>query len=194
MLKDLVCMNRSIRRYDATRSISKEELFELVNLARLSPSAANRQPIKYVIVNEKEELDKVFPCIGWAAYLQDWKGPEPNQRPTAYLIMITELQIAPHVNVDPGISAQTILLGATEMGLGGCMISSVNKSKLRRILKIPNYYEILLTIAIGKPDEKVILEEVDKEGDIRYWRDEIGDHHVPKRKLEDIIIDFNIQK
>ncbi|HPK40998.1 MAG TPA: nitroreductase family protein, partial [Candidatus Cloacimonadota bacterium] len=72
MLKDLVCMNRSIRRYDATRSISKEELFELVNLARLSPSAANRQPIKYVIVNEKEELDKVFACIGWAAYLQDW--------------------------------------------------------------------------------------------------------------------------
>ncbi|HPY95683.1 MAG TPA: nitroreductase family protein [Candidatus Cloacimonadota bacterium] len=194
MLKDLVSMNRSIRRYDATRSISKEELFELVNLARLSPSAANRQPIKYVLVNEKEELDKVFPCIGWAAYLQDWKGPDPSQRPTAYIIMITELQIAPHVNVDPGISAQTILLGATEKGLGGCMISSVNKSKLRRILKIPNYYEILLTIAIGKPDEKVILEEVDKEGDIRYWRDEIGDHHVPKRKLEDIIIDFNIQK
>ena len=107
--------------------------------------------------------------------------------------MITEMQIAPHVNIDPGIAAQTIMLGATELGLGGCMIASINKNKIRRILKIPNYYEVLLTIALGKPDEKVIVDEIDKDGDIRYWRDDNDVHHVPKRKLEDIIIDFKNQ-
>ncbi|MCB5250607.1 MAG: nitroreductase family protein [Candidatus Cloacimonadales bacterium] len=193
MLKDLVCNNRSIRRFDATHPVTKDELYSLVNLARLSPSAANRQPLKYVIAYEKEDLDKIFPCIGWAAYLQDWKGPEPKQRPTAYIVMITEMQIAPHVNIDPGIAAQTIMLGATELGLGGCMIASINKNKIRRILKIPNYYEVLLTIALGKPDEKVIVDEIDKDGDIRYWRDDNDVHHVPKRKLEDIIIDFKNQ-
>jgi len=190
MLKDLIIRNRSVRRFDATRSISKEELFELINLARLSASAANRQPIKYVIAYESDVLDKIFPCIGWAGYLQDWKGPEVSQRPTAYIVMITELQIAPHVNIDPGIAAQSILLGATEMGLGGCMIGSMNKSKIRRILNIPSTYEVLLTIALGKPDETVVLEEIDKEGDIRYWRDDQSIHHVPKRKLDDIIINF----
>lgn len=190
MLKDLIVKNRSFRRFDATHKVTKDDLYELIDLARLSASAANRQPIKYVIAYEEEKLDKIFPCIGWAGYLQEWKGPEPAQRPTGYIVMITELQIAPHVNVDPGIAAQSILLGATEKGLGGCMIGSINKSKLRKILGIPSAYEILLTIAIGKPDEKIILEEIDKEGDIRYWRDDESVHHVPKRKLEDIILTF----
>lgn len=192
MLKDLITKNRSYRRFDASHEIDTDTLKNLIELARISPSAANRQPIKYVLVNQDETLEKVFPCIGWAAYLQDWKGPEVNERPTAYLIMITELQIAPHVNIDPGICAQSILLGATEIGLGGCMIGSVNKNKLRKILNIPNTYEILLVIALGKPNETVVLESIEKEGDIRYWRDERGVHHVPKRKLDDIILDFEV--
>ena len=193
MLKDLIQKNRSYRRFDASYKLSDDTLRDLIDLARISPSAANRQPIKYVLVNQDDQLDKIFPCIGWAAYLQDWKGPEPKERPTAYIIMITELQIAPHVNIDPGICAQSILLGATEKGLGGCMIGSMNKNKLRKILNIPNTYEVLLVIALGKPVESVVLETIDKDGDIRYWRDENNVHHVPKRKLDDIIVKFEEQ-
>jgi len=193
MLKDLLQENRSYRRFDASYKLSDDTLRDLIDLARISPSAANRQPIKYVLVNQDDQLDKIFPCIGWAAYLQDWKGPEPKERPTAYIIMITELQIAPHVNIDPGICAQSILLGATEKGLGGCMIGSMNKNKLRKILNIPNTYEVLLVIALGKPVESVVLETIDKDGDIRYWRDENNVHHVPKRKLDDIIVKFEEQ-
>jgi nitroreductase len=193
MLKDLIQKNRSYRRFDASYKLSDDTLRDLIDLARISPSAANRQPIKYVLVNQDDQLDKIFPCIGWAAYLQDWKGPEPKERPTAYIIMITELQIAPHVNIDPGICAQSILLGAAEKGLGGCMIGSMNKNKLRKILNIPNTYEVLLVIALGKPVESVVLETIQKDGDIRYWRDENNVHHVPKRKLDDIIVKFEEQ-
>ncbi len=190
MLKDLVEKNRSVRRYDSSYQVSKEQLTDLVDLARIAPSAANRQPIKYILCYEPLVNEKVFACMGWAGYLQDWKGPSVNERPTGYIIMITEVQIAPHVNIDPGIFAQTILLGATEMGLNGCMIASVNKNKIRKALNIPTTYEILLAISIGKSGETVVIDSLEKEGDIRYWRDENSVHHVPKRKLEDIIISF----
>lgn len=190
MLKDLVQKNRSIRRYDASYQVTKEQLIALVDLARLTPSAANRQPLKYILCCDPETNEKVFPCMGWAGYLQDWKGPEPQQRPTAYIVMITEVQIAPHVNIDPGIAAQTILLGAAEMGLNGCMIASVNKNKIRKALNIPTTYEILLAISIGKASEIVQIDALEKDGDIRYWRDDSSIHHVPKRKLEDVIVSF----
>ena len=186
MLKELVKKARSYRRYDSSYEISQEVLKDLIDTARLTPSAANRQPIKYLISNKKEYNDKIFPCLGWAGYLQDWSGPTPEERPSAYIILFTEMQFSPHLSIDPGIVAQTIMLSATEKDLGACMIASVDKNKLKKVVNLSLEYEILLVIAIGKPSETIIIDDVSDDGSIKYWRDDNSIHHVPKRKLQDV--------
>lgn len=188
MLRDLIVKNRSYRRFHQEVAISCETLRELVDLARLSASGANRQPLKYILSCEPEKNSRIFPCLGWAAYLKDWPGPEEGERPSAYIIILGDTEISRSYFVDHGIAAQSILLGATEKGLGGCMIASIQQQALRQALDIPERYEILLVLALGKPKETVVIEPVGPDGDIKYWRDSKGVHHVPKRSLEEIII------
>lgn len=188
MLKDLFLKNRSYRRFDEEKKISKEELLELVDLARLSPSAANRQPLKYFLSYDQETNEKVFSTLAWAAYLKDWEGPAEGEQPTAYIIILGDKNITEDFGVDPGIVAQSILLGATEKGLGGCTLASVDREKLRPLLNIPSQYEILYALALGYPAEKVQIDDLDKSGDIKYWRDDNQVHHVPKRSLSEIVI------
>ena len=188
VIKDLVKKNRSYRRFYENFTIERNTLEELVDLARLSASASNRQPLKYVLSCEKNKNDLIFPNLAWAGYLKDWSGPGEGEKPSAYIIMLNDTEITNNYWCDPGIAAQSILLGATEKGLGGCMFTSVKRDELRSALKITERYEILYVLAIGKPKEKVVLETVGPEGDIKYWRDNQGVHHVPKRTLEEIII------
>ncbi|MDD3461941.1 MAG: nitroreductase family protein [Mesotoga sp.] len=121
MLKELIRKNRSYRRFDEDRRISKEELLELVELARLSPSGSNLQPLKYYLSYEQGNNDQIFSTLGWAGYLKDWDGPESGERPTGYIVVLGDSDIAAKFGVDPGIAAQSILLGATEKGMGGCI-------------------------------------------------------------------------
>lgn len=188
MLRDLVLRNRSYRRFYQETPINRETLKELVDLARLSASAANRQPLKYALTCDASTNAKVFANLAWAGYLKDWLGPEEGERPSAYIIILGDHTISKSIDCDHGIAAQSILLGATEKGLGGCIIASVRRSELSQALAIPTEYEILLVIALGKPKELVVLEDVAVGGDIRYWRDDQGVHHVPKRLLDDVII------
>lgn len=159
-----------------------------MDLARLSASASNLQPLKYILSTDPATNGKIFPWLRWAAYLSDWKGPEEGERPSAYIVILKDTRISQAVGTDHGIAAQSILLGATESGLGGCMIASIQKDELRRTLGIADYLEILMVLALGKPKEEVRLEQLGPSGDVRYWRDESGVHHVPKRSLDDIII------
>jgi len=131
---------------------------------------------------------EIFPCLAWAGYLKDWPGPEEGERPSAYIIILGDTRISRDFGCDHGIASQSILLGAREKGLAGCMIGAVNREKLRDILDIPSQFEILLVLAIGKPGEKVVIETVGADRSIRYWRDDDGSHHVPKRELNDIIL------
>jgi len=193
MLKDLVKKARSYRRFDSSFEISEESLIDIVDTARLTPSAANRQPIKYMISNEKEINDKIFPCLGWAGYLQDWNGPAPSEQPTGYIVLFAEMQFTPHLSVDPGIVAQTIMLSAAEKGLGACIIASIDKNKLKKLLNLAMEYEVILVVAIGKPREEIVLEEVGEDGAIKYWRDDAGVHHVPKRALEDVLFKVEVK-
>ncbi len=186
-LKDLVFKTRSYRRFDESHRIDYSTLENLVNLARLSASGANRQPLKYMIFNSSEDCARVYPSLLWAAYLKEWDGPEPGERPSGYIIILGDKEIAEGFGVDHGIAAQSIMLGATESGLGGCMIASIKKDKLREDLQIPGRYEILLVLALGKPAENVIIDDI-KDDDVRYWRDEKKNHHVPKRPLNELII------
>ena len=188
MLKDLIIKNRSYRRFDEDKKISKEELLELVDLARLSPSAANKQPLKYYLSSARETNEKIFSTLAWAGYLKDWKGPAEGERPIAYIIILGDKNITENFGVDAGIAAQSILLGATEKGLGGCMFGSVARDSLRKLLNIPSRYEILYALALGYPVEKVQIEKVGESGDIKYWRDNNQVHHVPKRNLSEIVI------
>jgi nitroreductase len=188
-IKNLVLKNRSFRRFYQDERIDREQLVELVNLARLSASGSNKQALKFLIVNDPSDCDIVFPSTLWAGYLTNWDGPERGEQPSAYIIILGDKEISKSFGVDHGIAAQSILLGATEKGYGGCMIGSIKREKLRQDLNISSKYDILLIIAIGKPREKVIIDEV-KDGDIKYWRDDEDIHHVPKRSLDDLIINL----
>ena len=188
MIENLIKKNRSCRRFLQKEPVPVETLRGLVNLARLSASAANLQPLKYILSNDPQQNELIFSCLAWAGYLKDWPGPPEGERPSAYIIMVGDTDIAKTFGTDLGIAAQSILLGAREHGLAGCMIGSIKKELLREMLHIPKRFEILLVIALGKPKETVVLEEVAPGGGIKYWRDEHGVHHVPKRPLDEIIL------
>jgi len=187
-MRDLILRNRSYRRFYQEVDIKLESLRELVELARLSASAANMQPLKYILSCDRHKNSLIFPHLAWAAYLKSWSGPGEGERPSAYIIILGDTEISRSFGCDYGIAAQSIMLGATEKGLGGCMIASIDKEGLRKGLEIPPRYEILLVLALGKPKETVVIETVGAGGDTKYWRDGEGKHHVPKRVLDDIII------
>lgn len=188
MIRELIIKNRTYRRFYQDHKISREELTELIDLARLTSSARNQQALKYILSCEEELNKAVFPHLVWAAQLKTWPGPEEGERPSAYIIMLGDTEISQRYLWDHGLACQSILLGATERGLGGCMFNSVNREALRRDLQIPQRYEVLLVIALGKPKETVVLEELPESGHTVYWRDEQGVHHVPKRSLQEIIL------
>lgn len=186
-LKDLILKTRSYRRFNQDHLIPLHLLEELVDLARLSASAANRQPLKFLLFNTPHYCDKIFPSIAWAGYLKDWNGPVKGERPSAYIIILGDKEITESFNVDHGIAAQSIMLGASEAGLGGCMIASIKRENLRRDLNLPERFDILLILALGKPIEDIIIEDI-KDNDVKYWRDEQQRHHVPKRRLDELIL------
>lgn len=188
MIRDLIVKNRSFRRFHEEITIERRILEELIDLARLSASAANLQPLKYIISCEREKNALIFPHLAWAGYLEDWLGPAEGERPSAYIIILGDTEVSKSFGCDYGIAAQSILLGATEKGLGGCMIGSIQTAQLRKALNIQPCYEILLVLALGKPRETVEIGTVGIDGSIKYWRDSNDVHHVPKRPLEKIII------
>ena len=188
MIRDLILKNRSYRRFKQEVPVERETLRELVDLARLSPAAANLQPLKYILSCDPETNARIFPHLAWAAYLQDWPGPAEGERPSAYIIILEDTEIGMVFPCDYGIAAQSILLGAAEKGLGGCMIASVDRKAVQKGFTLPTRFEVHLVIALGVPNEKVVIETVGPDGSIRYWRDGEDVHHVPKRPLDNIIL------
>lgn len=182
VLKDLVLKNRSYRRFHQDVPIELDTLKELVNLARLSPSAANRQALKYVISSDPGKNALIFPHI----HIDN--DPVEGERPSAYIIILEDTRIRMAMPCDYGIAAQTIHLGAVEKGFGGVMVGNINRNRLREALKIPPYYEILLVLALGKPKE-MIIETVGSDGNTQQWWDANRVRHVRKRPLDDIIVD-----
>ena len=187
-MREYVLKNRSYRRFHQETLIRMETLRQLVDLARLSPSGANKQPLKFLLINDGEKNAVVFEVLGWAGYLSDWDGPDEGERPSAYIVVLGDTRIRPSFGVDPGIAAQSIMLGAVEQGLGGCIIATVDKKVLAEAFDLPDHLEILLVLALGKPVEEVRIEPIDADGDVKYWRTSDGVHHVPKRSLDDLII------
>lgn len=186
-LKELITKTRSYRRFDESHHIDNKTIESIIDLARLSSSGANKQPLKYLYFNTSEGCEKVFPYLAWAGYLTDWMGPEKGERPTAYIIILGDRSISEIFGVDHGIAAHAILLGATEAGLGGCIIGSIKRDELSNELSIPDNFDTLLVIALGKPVEQVIIDDI-QNSDVKYWRDKDKNHHVPKRSLQELIV------
>ena len=161
---------------------------DLVDLARHCASAGNKQPLKYIISTNEQKNEEIFSCLGWAAYLTDWKGPEKKEQPAGYIVVMGDKNVADKFWCDHGIAAQTILLGARDKGLAGCMFGAINIKKLGRFLNIEENLEVKLVIALGKPVETIEIDQLGENGDIKYFRDENQVHHVPKRKLSDLIV------
>ena len=183
----MLLINRSYRRFFQEEQISSEILTELIENIRLTPSPANLQPLKFIIINDPEMNRKLFPFLKWAAYLTNWNGPEEGERPSAYIIIMGNRNMSAHIGWDYGIALQTLQLSAVEKGFGACAIAACDKEKLRELFDIPQELEIACVLALGKPRETVVIDDA-KEGNIKYWRDENQVHHVPKRPLHDLLL------
>lgn len=186
MIRELIIKNRSYRRFDELVKIPEEKLKNWIELARFSASGRNMQPLKYAICTDELLNKQIFQQLGWAGYLTNWPGPEEGERPTAYIAVMLDKSLAEKYYCDDGIAIQSILLGAVEEGFGGCIIGSVNKGKVTKLLRLPEHLEILWLIALGKPTEEVVL-ETSEDNNIKYWRDKNKVHHVPKRPLDELI-------
>ncbi len=189
MLADLARKCRSYRRFKEDDRISTETLRELVDVGRLGASGANAQPLKYRLSVDPELNASIFRHLSWAGHLKSWPGPAEGERPAAYIIVLCDRTIANSAGIDHGIAAQSIMLAAIEKGIGGCMISAMKRELVHQELGLTDDYEVLLVLALGIPAETVIIETVGADGDVRYYRDEDDAHHVPKRALDDVIVE-----
>ncbi|MCI8999203.1 MAG: nitroreductase family protein [Muribaculaceae bacterium] len=189
-LKDLLKSNRSYRRFDNSRPIPAEELRELVELTRFCSSGRNLQPLRYRIVTDREECAALYPALKWAGYFSDWDGPDPAQRPVAYLVQCIDTALANDCLCDDGLQLEAITLGAATKGIHGCIIKAFNSAKVTEALEIAERYKPRYVLALGYPAEKVEIVDTDgsTEADIKYYRDQNDTHIVPKRPLSEIII------
>lgn len=181
---DAILSRRSIRRFQQ-KPIDEEILKILINAARLAPSAANLQPLKYFIVTKENLLLKIFETISWAGYIKPKWKPGIKERPTAYIVILVEDIKNKYYQRDVGLATENIVLTAEEYNIGSCIICKIDKERIQKILKIPNSVYVDSVIALGYKAEKVVVE--DYNNSVKYWRDENEVLHVPKRKLEDII-------
>ncbi len=189
-LRELLIADRTVRKFDNSRRVTTQDLEKLVELARYCPSGRNAQPLRYALVTDEEKCAAIYPHLKWAGYYTDWDGPEPSERPVAYLIQCLDTTITKNPLCDPGLQLEAISLGMTSLGLGGCIIKSFNKLEIARVLDLDERYDIEYVLAIGYPAETVRLEDMDgtPEANYKYYRTPDGIHHVPKRPLAELII------
>ena len=193
MLADLVHKTRTVRRFQEEQPLAPALLRGLIDLARIGGSSRNGQVLKYMVITEAGLRQEIFPMLGWAGYLPSWPGPAPGERPASYVVCLLDARLLKgaesEAHCDLGIATQNLLLGAAEQGVYGCRIGAFAHGPVHRLLQLDDCFKVLLVVALGYPAETVVLEELSPEGDVRYWHDAQGVHHVPKRTLEQILIE-----
>ena len=184
-IEEVIYRRRTIRRFKQ-EPLPLEVLKKLVDLARVAPMGNNIQSIEFIIVIKKEMKVKLFPCLGWAGSLPEGtRIPEEGRRPSAYIIVLGNTNIKQNAVSDEGAAVQNILLGAIKYEIGTCWMGSIDRDKIREIFEVPKHYKIMHVISLGYPDEESVMEK--HEDSFKYWKDEKGVMHVPKRKLEDVL-------
>lgn len=189
MMKELLRKRRTIRKFKQ-QPLAKEQISEYIDAARVAPSAANMQPLKYVAVVSKEKVDAMFPLVKWAGYLAPDYDPKEGERPTAYVAVCIDTRIRQGgCDMDIGAAVENLTLAALSDGVGACWMGSIDRPKIGELLHLPEFLNLSCVVALGYPDEKP-QEVVDKEGDIRYYLNETGTLCVPKRTLNDVLIEI----
>lgn len=187
MIKELAVKNRSYRRFYEDRKLTMEQLVDMIDCVRYTACGGNKQTLRFLPVCDEEKNEKLFSSLHWAGYLPEWDGPVKGERPSAYIIILSEAASAGATNWDEGIASQTILLSAVEMGYGGCILANIDRSNIVSDFNIGSDYAVKLVIALGVPKEEVVIEDISVGDDIRYYRDENQVHHVPKIKTQELI-------
>lgn len=188
MIRDLVLKNRSYRRWKENEAIDDETMIEFVDLARLCGSACNQMALKYIISNDPEKNAMIY------KYMAIDNNPVEGERPSAYIVILEDKNIKMIMPCDFGITAQTIMLAATEKGYGGVMIGAINRPGLKKALELPDHLEILLVLAIGKTIEEQKIESMPEDGNTQQWWENPDLRHVPKRSMDDILLDYPPKK
>ena len=184
-IEEIINKRRTIRRFKQD-PISMEILKKLINCARVAPMGSNIQSLEFIIVSDSKIREQLFPLVKWAASLpKNERTPEEGRRPTAYIIVLVNTNIKKNADFDVGAAVENILLGAVSLGLGSCWMGSIDREIIRELLSIPKHYDIKHVISLGIPDEQSFLESY--KDSFKYWKDEKGNMHVPKKALEDII-------
>lgn len=186
ILRELLISNRSIRRFDNSRTIGRDELGNLVELVRYCASGRNLQPLRYRIVTATDECDAIFPALAWAGYYQDWAGPAKEERPVAYLVQCLDTDLTENPMCDEGLQLEAITLGAAAKGIHGCIIKSFNVEKVKEALNLPANMKPCYVLALGYPAEKAYIVDI-KDNDYKYFRNEADEQCVPKRPLSELI-------
>lgn len=188
--RELLKSDRTVRRFKGDVEVSRESLAQIVELARYCASGRNAQPLRYVVVDEKEMRERIYPLLKWAGYYKDWDGPEPGERPSAYLVQCLDTHYGADCLCDDGLQLQAMTLGLTTLGLGGCIIKAFDPVGLASVLHLDARYKPRYVLAVGVPAEEIRLENMDgsAEADFKYYRTPDGVHHVPKRPLSELIL------
>ena len=182
---DLAVARRTIRRFKPA-PVPRDLLERLVNAARLAPSAANVQPLEFVIVDEAGIKAEVFPALKWAAYIAPAGDPRPGEEPAAYVVTLVNSKLREKMfEYDVGAAMENMILAALAEGVGSCWLLSIDRDKLRAVLGVPGEYRIDSVLALGYPVEEPAAEVM---GDsCKYWKDAEGRLHVPKRALATVV-------
>ncbi len=183
---ETIISRRTIRKFKQEK-IDPEILEKLVNAGRLAPSAANLQPLEYLIADDIDLKEKIFPNLAWAGYIKPEGDPGEGERPAAYIIILTDRKINTAPGMDIGASAENMSLTARGEGIGCCWIGAFKKKEINKIIGVPENLSAELILALGYPMEKPILEDMERGSSIKYYKDDSGILHVPKRRLEDIL-------
>ncbi|MFX0082786.1 MAG: nitroreductase family protein [Candidatus Hodarchaeota archaeon] len=186
-IEDIIYRRRTIRRFKQ-EPISLDTLKKLIDFARVAPMARNVQALEFIIVENAEVREKLFPLVSWAGSLPaDQRTPENGREPTGYIIVLVNTKIKKvYVDFDVGAAVENILLGAASFGIGTCWMGAINFKKIRELFEIPEHYDIKQVISLGYPDEESVMETY--KDSFTYWKDSNGKMHVPKRELDDIIL------
>ncbi len=195
MIRELAEKNRSYRGFDESYRFSREDMLEYVDIARVCASSMNKQVLKFYIAYEDADVNRIFPLTRWAGMLPQEKLPREGKKPTAFIVICLDHEVMPNASTtafgyDVGIAAQTMLLAAVEKGLGGIMLGGFNRDEIKKTLELPEKLEPVLLVAMGKPADDVLLEELPEDGSTKYWRDENDVHYVPKRSLKELVINY----
>lgn len=185
---DAIMKRRSIRKFEQ-KDIDRNDLIKLIDCARVAAYGANAQPLKFAVIDDKEKCADIFPFIKWAAYLSDG-APKENERPTAYIAVLgdTSIKSSNTFEVEAGAAVTTMMLEAVEMGLGSCWLGAIQRDEIKKTLGFAENLSVVYLLALGYPSQESKICDM-QDGDVKYFLDENNTINVPKRSLEEIIVE-----